>query len=568
MATIFHAAALALALVFAAVEVARVPIPLPLPARSPDVLFQTLMVEPPPGALPPRLAADPRPPADTSGADRLRASARLFAGGPIRGGVETVAVTRDGRGLAMVDGRGRLWRAVRRDAGGSGQRRPPAFELSPALPLANLTPGLTTGAGLSPDGRAAYFANAPLGLVRVDLPPWEDEEGEDEDEGGKGGRGGKAARRGKEEEDAAAIPRVTFLANRVDSDDPLAPGAELLFPDGLDVFGGPAAAAAGGAPEGGGKKNGTTSKGAKTDGGSGGGGGGGNDDDDYVVYFSSATDIPPLRLSADNAYDGALPALLALCQGAPRGMLLAHHPRNGSTRALVGPGGATAADPTGASSPAGGLWFANGVAAAHDGRSVLVADSVQAAVRRYWLSGPKAGSLETFAERLPGLPDGVSRASDGRSYWVTIFSPMPPPVRWSHVRLVRAMMAWAPAALRPRARREGTVLRLDGETGAVLEVYADAGGRGGVWAVTSAVEAANAGGGGLGGWLLLGSLHEEGIRVVRAEEAGAGGAVGRARAAPAREEEDEDEDEGATEEEEEDEEEEEEEDEYADHDEL
>lgn len=542
--TLFHAAALALAVVFAAVEVARFPIPLPLPARSPDVLFETLMLEPPVGSLPPRLSADPRPLADTSGADRLRASARLFAGGPIRGGVETVAVTRDGRGLAMVDGRGRLWRAVRRDAGGSGQRRPPAFELSPPVPLANLTPGLTTGAGLSPDGRAAYFANAPLGLVRVDLPPWDEEDEEDKDEDGGGGKGGKKKQDASVSAATRRIPRVTYLANRLDSDDPLAPGAELLFPDGLDVFGGPESAAGGGAESGDRKK----------------------DEDDHVVYFSSATDIPPLRLSADNLYDGALPALLSLCQGAPRGMLLAHYPKNGSTRALVAPNGATAADPTGASSPAGGLWFANGVAAAHDGRSVLVADSVQAAVRRYWLSGPKEGSLETFAERLPGMPDGVSRASDGRSYWVTIFAPMPPVVRWSHVRLVRAMMAWAPASLRPQPRREGMVLRLDGQTGAVLEVYADAGGRGGVWAVTSAVEAANESGGGLGGWLLLGSLHEDGVRVVRAEEAGAK-AVGRARAAPAREEEEgeEEDDEWVTEEEGD---EDDGEDEYADHDEL
>ena len=199
---------------------------------------------------------------------------------------------------------------------------------------------------------------------------------------------------------------------------------------------------------------------------------------------------------------------------------------------------------------------------------MLVADSVQAAVRRYWLTGPKAGSLETFAERLPGMPDGVSRASDGRSSWVTIFAPVPPVVRWSHVRLVRAMMAWAPASLRPQPRREGMVLRLDGQTGAVLDVYADAGGRGGVWAVTSAVEAANESGGGLGGWLLLGSLHEDGVRVVRAEEAGAK-AVGRAREAPAREEAGEEEgeeegedDEWVTEEEGDDE------DEYADHDEL
>lgn len=494
--TLFHAAALLLAAAFALVEVAKVPIPLPLPARSPDALFETFMLEPPrlsgrgASALPPKFHASLRPPPDPRG-DRLRASARLFAGGPLRGGVETVAVTRDGKGLAMVDGRGRLWRALRKDAGGSGQRRAPHFALSPSVPLANLTPGLTTGAALSPDGRLAYFANAPLGLVRVELPPW----GDDEEDGAAAAAAGKAP-------PPLRIPRITYLANRVDADDPVAPGAELIFPDGLDVV---AAASGGGGAEGGGDKTNSSSS-------------DNTNNDDHVVYFSSATDIPPMRTGGDNSYDAMPSVLLSVCKGAPRGMLLAHYPRNGSTRALVGPGGATARDPTGASAPAGGLWFANGVAVAHDGMSVLVADSVQAAIRRYWLSGPRAGTLDTFADALPGAPDGVSRAADGRSYWVAVYAPLPPVFRWSHVRLVRAMMAWAPAALRPRPEREGMVLRLDAESGAVLDVYADAGARGGVWGVTSAVEAENERGGGLGGWLLLGSLHEDGVRAVRVEE--------------------------------------------------
>jgi hypothetical protein len=506
--TAFHAAALLLAVAFALVEVAKVPIPLPLPARSPDALLESFMLKPPVGALPPKFPTALRPPQDPKG-DRLRLSARLFANGPLRGGVETVAVTRDGRGLAMVDGRGRLWRALRRDAGGSGQRRPPTFTLSPQVPLANLTPGLTTGAALSPDGRIGYFANAPLGLVGVELPPWD------------------------EEDDGAAstanpppLPRITFLANRVDADDPLAPGEELLFPDGLDVV----AADAQGVPV----APSSSSSATKTN------------TNNHVVFFSSATDIPPLRLSAENLYDGMSPALLSVCRGVPRGMLLAHFPHNGSTRALVGPGGVTAADPTGASAPAGGLWFANGVALSHDGNSILIADSVQAAIRRYWLSGPKKGTLDTLCDALPGAPDGVARASDGRSYWVAIYAPLPPPFRWSHVRLVRAMMAWAPGFLRPKPEREGMVLRVDGALGAVLDVYRDTGGKGGVWGVTSAVEAENERGGGLGGWLMLGSLHEDGVRVVRVTEeeegkAGGGGAA-------ARDEQEEEEDEWETEE--------------------
>ena len=110
------------------------------------------------------------------------------------------------------------------------------------------------------------------------------------------------------------------------------------------------------------------------------------------------------------------------------------------------------------------------------------------------------------------------------------------------MRLVRDMLAWAPAFLRPKPEREGMVLRLDAQSGAVLDVYGDAGARGGVWGVTSAVEAENERGGGFGGWLLMGSLHEDGVRAVRVEERmeGQGDGGGHAAAGGGEEEEEED----------------------------
>ena len=36
---------------------------------------------------------------------------------------------------------------------------------------------------------------------------------------------------------------------------------------------------------------------------------------------------------------------------------------------------------------------------------------------RYYLKGPKAGQLEMFIEKLPGLPDNISPSSSG-GYWV------------------------------------------------------------------------------------------------------------------------------------------------------
>ncbi len=36
---------------------------------------------------------------------------------------------------------------------------------------------------------------------------------------------------------------------------------------------------------------------------------------------------------------------------------------------------------------------------------------------RHWLKGPRAGTTEVLIDRLPGFPDGVSRAPDGGWGW-------------------------------------------------------------------------------------------------------------------------------------------------------
>jgi hypothetical protein len=64
---------------------------------------------------------------------------------------------------------------------------------------------------------------------------------------------------------------------------------------------------------------------------------------------------------------------VTLAKGAPAGMLLAYHPHNGSTHALMT-----------------GLWFANGVVLSPDESYVLVTDSLQARIHRWvtlWCAG-------------------------------------------------------------------------------------------------------------------------------------------------------------------------------------
>ncbi len=65
------------------------------------------------------------------------------------------------------------------------------------------------------------------------------------------------------------------------------------------------------------------------------------------------------------------------------------------------------------------LVFPNGVCTAHDGKSILFAESWGCRINRFWLEGPKKGRKEVLVDRLPGYPDNINRASDG-TYWVAI----------------------------------------------------------------------------------------------------------------------------------------------------
>jgi ribose transport system permease protein len=68
----------------------------------------------------------------------------------------------------------------------------------------------------------------------------------------------------------------------------------------------------------------------------------------------------------------------------------------------------------------------NGICVSHDGQSLLINSTNLSRVDRYWLAGPRKGTLEPFAVNLPGLPDNINRASDG-GYWLA-FAGMRTPV--------------------------------------------------------------------------------------------------------------------------------------------
>jgi len=155
---------------------------------------------------------------------------------------------------------------------------------------------------------------------------------------------------------------------------------------------------------------------------------------DGIIYFTDASS----KYNIDNYR-------LDLMEHRPWGRLLSYSPKSGITGSLLG-----------------GLYFANGVAVSPDGNYVLVNETSNYQVRKYWLKGQQAGQSEIIINNLPGFPDGIS--SNGKGiYWIAL-----PALRKSIVDycadkpFLRKIILRLPEWLQPSPDRHGFVLGIDG----------------------------------------------------------------------------------------------------------
>ncbi len=120
------------------------------------------------------------------------------------------------------------------------------------------------------------------------------------------------------------------------------------------------------------------------------------------------------------------------------------------------------------------LHFANGVALSPNEDYVLVNETYAARITRYWISGPKRGSRDTFIDSLPGYPDNISYNGNG-IFWVAM--PAPRTTQLDDLAgkpFIRKVVSRLPAFLRSRLAVQFTwVLGIDLQGNVIYNLQAD-----------------------------------------------------------------------------------------------
>lgn len=115
-----------------------------------------------------------------------------------------------------------------------------------------------------------------------------------------------------------------------------------------------------------------------------------------------------------------------------------------------------------------GLYFANGVTLTADESALVFAETQGARVSKFWLTGPQAGTSTPLLDGLPGYPDNISTAPDGR-IWVAMVSDRNALTEWLAPRLpfLRKLLWLLPYGALPDVKSGVWVLAIDPDDGRV-----------------------------------------------------------------------------------------------------
>lgn len=201
-----------------------------------------------------------------------------------------------------------------------------------------------------------------------------------------------------------------------------------------------------------------------------------------VVYFTDASTKFGAR-----EYGGTFAAsVLDLVEHGGHGRLLRYDPNASKVTVLID-----------------GLQFANGLAIDPDERFLVLVETGNYRVLKYWLQGERSGEVEVLLENLPGFPDNVTQGIEGR-FWVAFPSPRNPLM--DSLAPYPALRKWVmnlPKLLHPKPIHYNHIVAID-ENG---DVQANLHNEDGVVPVNSSVLETSC-------CLLLGSLETDFIGVV------------------------------------------------------
>jgi len=161
---------------------------------------------------------------------------------------------------------------------------------------------------------------------------------------------------------------------------------------------------------------------------------------DGKIYFSDAS----VRFGAQDNGGTYAASLLDIMEHSKSGRVLAYDPQTATTRIVMQ-----------------GLSFANGIAMDPLGRFIMINETSEYRIHKFWLRGDKAGTSQIIVDNLPGFPDNIVTGQDGR-FWFGLASPRLPIVdALADKPWLRKVVQRLPAFVRPAALHYGHVVAMD-----------------------------------------------------------------------------------------------------------
>lgn len=176
---------------------------------------------------------------------------------------------------------------------------------------------------------------------------------------------------------------------------------------------------------------------------------------DGKIYFTEASS----KFGAER-YRGTYNAsLLDIMEHGGHGSVIEYDPASGVARTLLE-----------------GLNYANGIAISPDGRYLVVAETSNYRVLKYWLNGARRGEIEVLLENLPGFPDNIKTGLNGR-FWLGFAAPRNRLLDYlSDKPWLRKVVQRLPEFARPKAVPASHVIAFNG-AGEILMNLHDPGAR-------------------------------------------------------------------------------------------